>query len=352
MSDYLCHHGVKGQKWGVRRYQNYDGSLTAAGKRHYYVGEGRIDTARDVIRNRKTMSRSELSKYFQTYALGKNKVDTFLKSGTKFSRIQSGEEFEKNYAFYATYKKHDVNQYAGLFGKNLKDRANAAARKAEKTGAENAAELRDKARNMKVYQLEIKAIKKLKIPSDENAGNVVKALVKDQSFKKDLSDSIADSKAKMKRPSQQDLFSQAERVMRKDSSNWSSKDSQTVYKALNLSLTNHNNNAEIRCQSAFYGALKKNGYSALVDINDKEYSSYHAKRPVIVFDTSKVALQAATTLSDKKVSKLYRKHMTERVIKETLRQPFSLPSRVTSMSITACKKQIDTSVDRYLGRPA
>ena len=28
----LYHHGVKGQKWGVRRYQNKDGSLTSAGK--------------------------------------------------------------------------------------------------------------------------------------------------------------------------------------------------------------------------------------------------------------------------------------------------------------------------------
>ena len=31
----LYHHGVLGQKWGVRRYQNEDGSLTNYGIRHY-----------------------------------------------------------------------------------------------------------------------------------------------------------------------------------------------------------------------------------------------------------------------------------------------------------------------------
>ena len=30
----LYHHGVKGMKWGIRRYQNKDGSLTNAGKKH------------------------------------------------------------------------------------------------------------------------------------------------------------------------------------------------------------------------------------------------------------------------------------------------------------------------------
>lgn len=35
MSDYIYHHGIKGQRWGIRRYQNPDGSLTAAGKRRY-----------------------------------------------------------------------------------------------------------------------------------------------------------------------------------------------------------------------------------------------------------------------------------------------------------------------------
>lgn len=33
--DYLYHHGIKGMKWGVRRYQNKDGSLTAKGKKRY-----------------------------------------------------------------------------------------------------------------------------------------------------------------------------------------------------------------------------------------------------------------------------------------------------------------------------
>ena len=36
MSGYaIVHHGIKGMKWGVRRYQNEDGSLTEAGKRRY-----------------------------------------------------------------------------------------------------------------------------------------------------------------------------------------------------------------------------------------------------------------------------------------------------------------------------
>lgn len=36
----LQHHGIKGQKWGVRRYQNADGSLTSDGKKRYGSGDG------------------------------------------------------------------------------------------------------------------------------------------------------------------------------------------------------------------------------------------------------------------------------------------------------------------------
>ena len=34
---YLVHHGIKGMKWGVRRFQNEDGTLTEEGKKRYYT---------------------------------------------------------------------------------------------------------------------------------------------------------------------------------------------------------------------------------------------------------------------------------------------------------------------------
>ena len=38
--DYLEHHGIKGQKWGVRRFQNSDGSLTAEGRKRRGLSDG------------------------------------------------------------------------------------------------------------------------------------------------------------------------------------------------------------------------------------------------------------------------------------------------------------------------
>lgn len=46
MDTYLIHHGIKGQKWGVRRYRNSDGSYTKAGRKRYGLDLDLTDKSR------------------------------------------------------------------------------------------------------------------------------------------------------------------------------------------------------------------------------------------------------------------------------------------------------------------
>lgn len=48
--NYLAHHGILGQKWGVRRYQNYDGSLTSLGRKHRGLNEKGSKSAGDGVK--------------------------------------------------------------------------------------------------------------------------------------------------------------------------------------------------------------------------------------------------------------------------------------------------------------
>lgn len=49
----LQHWGVKGMKWGVRRFQNKDGTLTAAGKKRYAQELEKLKKEEQIIKNRK-----------------------------------------------------------------------------------------------------------------------------------------------------------------------------------------------------------------------------------------------------------------------------------------------------------
>lgn len=68
-SDYLAHHGVKGQKWGVRRYQNEDGTLTAEGQNRY-----------DTFTPRQKKQYDSLPPHF------KNVMDKKMDKGKSFTR--------------------------------------------------------------------------------------------------------------------------------------------------------------------------------------------------------------------------------------------------------------------------
>lgn len=344
----LQHHGVKGQQWGVRKYQYADGSLTPAGRKRYNKGTA------EKVSSMMSQKASYAIKSVGTQLTGRQYVDGYLKSGTTFARIQTSSNFE-NFAFYATYKKADSEKYMGLFGKNLTRRAAKEADKAEKqsnaTGSEEdiarAKELREKSDNLKVYQLKIESTKKLKIPSDDNAADITAKLLKEKDFKDNLQYSVDHAKEIMKRPQQQILFTQAQNALKKNPNDMTNTEKIAVYKALNLSLVNHDPR-EIATQNRFYDELKKKGYNALLDYNDKQYSSYHAKRPMIVFDTDSVALKSVSETNPKVVNKLYVKYNTERVAKEAVASTLGIVSKLGHKTVSECDSYVRQKTEDYL----
>lgn len=350
----LYHHGIKGQKWGVRRYQFSDGTLTPEGQKRYGNKTNVNSSTAAKIQIMMNSKVKNVLNVTRTQITGKQYVDTYLKQGTTFARIQTSQEFEK-FAFYATYKKADTDKYMGLFGKNLTSRAAKDAKLAEEksnaTGdivdIKNAKLLKERSNNMKVYQLKLASTKKLKVPSDENASYITANLLKEKDFKDNVIASIIDSKEKMRRPQQQILFNQAQKALNKDPDKMTKTERVAVYKALNLSLVNHNKQ-EIAAQDRFYSELKKKGYNALLDYNDKEYSSYHAKRPMIVFDVESVKLQSVTEANPKVVDKLYKKYNTERILKESIASSIGLVGKFGSKTVADCESYVSSKMDSYL----
>lgn len=86
------HHGIKGQKWGVRRFQNEDGTLTAEGKARYSDGDGRV---RGVLKGAAHKTGEVAGKLFNKAKESlKNKVDEKLDERNP-SRMSDQELREK-----------------------------------------------------------------------------------------------------------------------------------------------------------------------------------------------------------------------------------------------------------------
>ena len=89
----LYHFGIKGQKWGVRRYQNADGSLTEVGKSHYNKSYSRSVTK---LKKKKTKV-NKLNLKSDKYQLKSDKA--FEKSYRTISEKRSDKLKGKGYKF-------------------------------------------------------------------------------------------------------------------------------------------------------------------------------------------------------------------------------------------------------------
>lgn len=83
---FIAHHGIKGQKWGVRRFQNADGSLTKAGKERY--NEQNSSDSSDNHENQKFHLTEKQKKYCKTIAIA---TGVALVTYAGFKLADSGE---------------------------------------------------------------------------------------------------------------------------------------------------------------------------------------------------------------------------------------------------------------------
>lgn len=127
---YIAHHGILGQKWGVRRYQNQDGTLTPEGKSRldklrnrelgylerrknntqYLLSQKQRETQEKQLQNvidyLKSMSHEDLSKIKRYTLLGQEVLDTITNEG---SDVRVNNDFFNDILLTALEKKSHLH---------------------------------------------------------------------------------------------------------------------------------------------------------------------------------------------------------------------------------------------------
>lgn len=315
----LCHHGILGQRWGVRRFQNADGSYTAAGRSRYGISDGRsyeisnkskksstnntevakntfkeenideekkkrsrVEKLTDKYRQqgmskeeaeKKAYKRAKIEKVVEVtagltlaaagaYAARKyyiNNVDRVLTPKTVLQTMTLDKDFNVNRNFYASHNPIDKLKYKGMYGHKLYSRKNLDPQKD------------------KVFKATIGLKDNLKIASRKSVINTMNEMVKnDPSFNKEMQQLIGAAQKKFKHSNQHRMFDKALKSLEQG------KIDKNVYNAFNISLWGGPETRPIRAK--FYNTLKSKGYDAIQDINDVKFSGYHSHDPLILFD--------------------------------------------------------------------
>lgn len=113
----IYHHGIKGQRWGIRRFQNEDGSLTNRGQKHRDVREGRDGDPNSEPQT--STSSSSSSSYEREQA----SVKKGLSKGVKTALVLGGVAAATTVAVLATRKfnieKRALDNVLGEYGNKV-----------------------------------------------------------------------------------------------------------------------------------------------------------------------------------------------------------------------------------------
>ena len=124
-NDELMHYGVKGMKWGVRRYRNKDGSLTTTGKKRY-SDEERKENSRELnsaiakSKAKSSTGRPSAKEIYETSSTMKKFAEATKKDYKKRNDIYDGKvdvpkSIKKLYG--DVYSDHDLRYYG--YGKKF-----------------------------------------------------------------------------------------------------------------------------------------------------------------------------------------------------------------------------------------
>ena len=113
--DYLEHYGITGQKWGIRRYQNKDGSLTPAGKKRYgsTLDEVRekYNQAENVAKSKRLRAEQERQKNnLQKLMTLSNSHTQLRKDKAAYKAERKAYELEKAYNNLENYEKGNITE--------------------------------------------------------------------------------------------------------------------------------------------------------------------------------------------------------------------------------------------------